>query len=424
MRTYPIPFNEEARLRAVFGVPGLTEENEVLFDTICEATRRLLDCPIAHISVVEDDTQWYKSVVGIALERMPKDTSFCTHTIMSDAPMIVPDLSKDPRFVEHPMVAKGGPEARYYAGVPLILSSGHRFGSLCALDLKPHEHPTETQIALLEDLGRIVIAALERAPVAPPANQEDMAAKTTFLTLVGHELRTPLTILFGSLKLLEAKAEGAANPVLVRSARRSVEHLTALVETILAYSNASNGELRLRERGCDLGDILRNVCGLQFPQTGAGDKSITFEGENPFGQLHIDGDQIELALTALVLNSVLHGGAEITLGARRDAEGHIEITVTDSGSFDSHVELAELYKPFVVGGEIDTRGSGGGLGLGLPLTRKLIELHGGEFEVQAQSDCTRAVIRLPKWRGTEAALTPALAAIGTAGSEQAVIDPL
>ena len=129
MRTYPIPFNEEARLRAVFDIPGLTAQNEALFDTICEAARTLLDCPIAHISVVEEDSQWYKSVVGMHLDPMPKDTGFCAHTIMSDAPMIVPDLSKDARFERHPMVAKGGPEARYYAGVPLILSSGHRFGS-------------------------------------------------------------------------------------------------------------------------------------------------------------------------------------------------------------------------------------------------------------------------------------------------------
>ena len=82
LRTYPIPFNEEARLRAVFSVAGLREENTGVFDAICEATRTLLDCPIAHISVVEDDTQWYKSVVGIELGRMPKDNSFCAHTIM------------------------------------------------------------------------------------------------------------------------------------------------------------------------------------------------------------------------------------------------------------------------------------------------------------------------------------------------------
>jgi len=411
MRTYPIPFNEEARLRAVFDVPGLTAENEALFDTICEATRRLLDCPIAHISVVEEDSQWYKSVVGIALDPMPKNTGFCSHTIMSDAPMIVPDLSKDPRFERHPMVAEGGPQARYYCGVPLILSSGHRFGSLCALDLKPHEHPTEKQIALLQDLGRMVIAALERRQPDAPAQVPDASAESTFLTLVGHELRTPLTVLFGSLKLLEVNAEGRANPLLIRSARRSVEHLSALIETIISYSNVSAGELRLNERKCSLSDLLQSVSALQFPTSNTVAKTITLRDGLPLNDMHIDGDQIELAVTALVLNSVLHGGNQIALEAARDAAGNVEISVIDNGTFEDHVDLAELYKPFVVGGAMQHRGTNGGLGLGLPLTRKLIEMHGGEFEVHAEATQSRAVIRLPAWRcnisGIEAAYVDA-----------------
>ena len=398
MRTYPIPFNEEARLRAVFDVPGLTAENEALFDTICEATRRLLDCPIAHISVVEADTQWYKSVVGYPLGPMPKDTGFCSHTIMSDAPLVVPDLSKDPRFARHPMVAEGGPEARYYCGVPLILSSGHRFGSLCALDLQPHEAPSEKQIALLEDMGRMVVAALERCQPDASEQKADNSAEATFLTLVGHELRTPLTVLFGSLRMLEAKAEQGVNPLLIRSARRSVDHLSALIETIISYSNVSTGELRLNERKCNLSDLLQSVSALHFATTDATAKTITLRDSLPLEEMHIDGDQIELAVTALVLNSVLHGGSEIALETFKDAEGNIEISIIDNGSFDGHVDLAELYKPFVVGGMMEHRSTKGGLGLGLPLTRKLIEMHGGDFEVHVEAGQSRAVIRLPAWR--------------------------
>lgn len=73
MITHPIPFNEESRVQATLNVPGLTRENEVLFDTLCSAAASLLGCPISHISVVEESTQWYKSVVGIALDEMPKN---------------------------------------------------------------------------------------------------------------------------------------------------------------------------------------------------------------------------------------------------------------------------------------------------------------------------------------------------------------
>jgi len=398
MRTYPIPFNEEARLRSLFAVPGLTEENDAVFEAICEAARKLLDCPIAHISVVEDDTQWYKAVVGIELHRMPKDNSFCAHTIMSNEPLVVPDLSKDPRFKRHPMVVKGGPEARYYAGVPLVLSSGHRFGSLCGLDLVPHDAPSDQQMAILADLGRAVVAALEGVPPKPAVKTEDESAKTTFITLIGHELRTPLTILRGSLQLLEATAESGVNPKLMRAAGKAVEHLMNLVEAVIAFSDASTGELRLNENRCELGDLFAEIAYLHLPGADGVLKSITLEEGSLTQQVFLDPNQIKVALNALALNAINHGGQDITVGAGQDAQGNIELWVADSGNLGEHVELAKLYEPFVVGGDIKHRDTRGGLGLGLPLTRKLVELHGGDFEVRSDPNCTTAIIRLPVWR--------------------------
>lgn len=398
MRTYPIPFNEEARLRAVFSVPGLGEENVPVFDAICEATRKLLNCPIAHISVVEDDTQWYKSVVGIELGRMPKNNSFCAHTIMSGEPMVVPDLSADPRFKTHPMVVEGGPGARFYAGVPLVLSSGQRFGSLCGLDLVPHEAPSDHQMAILEDLGRAVVAALEGVPSTPVDQSEDEVTKSTFITLVGHELRTPLTILFGSIQLLEATSENGANKSLLTSLRKSAKHLIGLVETIITYSDASTGELRLNEQVSDLGDLLKETAGLSLPGADGVLKSIAVANNSLTVPIYIDPDQLKLALNALALNSINHGGQTITVGSRLDASGNVELLITDDGKLDDSLELSELYKPFVVGGDIKNRDTRGGLGLGLPLTRKLVELHGGEFEVIEAENQTSAVIRLPAWR--------------------------
>ncbi|MBS1303393.1 GAF domain-containing sensor histidine kinase [Loktanella sp. SALINAS62] len=398
MRTYPIPFNEEARLRSLLAVPGLTEGNQAVFEAICEATRKLLDCPIAHISIVEDDTQWYKSVVGIDLERMPKENSFCTYTIMSDAPLVVPDLSKDPRFKRHSMVAEGGPGARYYAGVPLVLSSGHRLGSLCALDLVAHEKPSDQQMAVLAELGKAVVAAFEATPPKPVEKTEDEAVKAGFIALIGHELRTPLTILFGSLRLLEASGGGGTNEKLISSARKSVEHLKSLIETIIVFSDATTGELQLNEQSSELDALLQEMADLRLPGADGELKSITVDKASMPQSALIDSDQIRLALNALVLNAINHGGQEITLNAFRDLEGNLEIQVSDDGNLGDHVELEKLYEPFVVGGSFNHKDTRGGLGLGLPLTRKLVELHGGDFEVRADPDRTTAIIRLPAWR--------------------------
>lgn len=403
MRNHPIPFNEDARVAALRAVPGLSRRDEPVLDAICDAARRLLGCPIALVTVVEESCQWFKSTVGIALDDMPKEHSFCTHTIMSDDPFVVPDLSRDARFADHPMVAEGGPQARFYAGVPLVLSSGYRFGSLCALDLAPHEMPSEKEIALLQDLGRAVVAAVERQPEPETPEGDNLApGAETFITLIGHELRTPLTVMLGTLKMVEPRIADPVNHKFIASARRAAEHLAKLIESILAFSNAATGELRLDETRADLGAILSEVSEMSVLGTGGQGRSLVLAEDQVDAPVLVDVAQVKLALTALALNAVYHGGRDMRLRSGRDAAGNVEIRVEDNGTLGSHVDLDQLYRPFVVGGDIEHRGTGGGLGLGLPLTRKLIELHGGEFEIQTRPGETAAVIRLPRWRAEPA----------------------
>ncbi|QFT64447.1 GAF domain-containing protein [Roseivivax sp. THAF30] len=397
MRNYPIPFNETERLAALAEVAGLRDDNSALFDHLSDMVRQLFDCPIGHISVVEDEGQWYKSVVGMELGPMPKEHSFCVHTIMSDDVLVVPDLSKDPRFADHPMVAEGGPGARFYAGVPLVLNSGYRIGSICALDVTPHEAPTPQQLDLLRTLGKTVVAALEKAP-AEGASDAPPSGPSTFIDLVGHELRTPITVMLGGLRLIEATGAASAASALAKSARRSAEHLDQLVETIIRYSNAATHELLLHEQTAGLKALLEEVVDIHRPSAEDAEKSLVLDQDVPDIDLQIDTDQIKLALTALLLNAHVHGGRYMTVRAAFDADGHLEIVVTDDGKLDDKLDLQELYKPFVVGSRLPQRGTQGGLGLGLPLTRKLVELHGGEFEVRPLAHATEAVIRLPKWR--------------------------
>lgn len=397
MRTYPIPFNEEARVAAVQNVPGLTRDNQEVFDSLCYATAALLDCPIAHISVIEEDMQWYKSVIGIELADMPKCNSFCTHTIMSEAPMVVTDLSLDPKFKEHPMVREGGPQARFYAGVPLVLSSGYRFGSLCALDVVPHDMPDDKTLKVLEHLGKSVVAALEKAPAEPAAEESDQG-HATFLTLVGHELRTPLTIVNGGLRLLENKLEDNLTKRLARSSINSTDHLAKLVESILKFSNMATGELQLNEQAIDLSNLLQEIGEAHAPTIADGGKTLrSFEPQMTETVL-LDPEHMNICVASLLLNSFLHGGNVIDLSCKLDPNGDIEIMVTDDGNIDENLDLAELYRPFIVGGNVEQRDTKGGLGLGLPMTRKLVELHGGEFEVRANPSNTEACIRLPRWR--------------------------
>lgn len=132
----PIGANEPARLDALFALDILDSEPEPEFDTITRLAVRLFDVPIALVSLVSHDRQWFKSRVGLDATETPCEVSFCGHAILSAEPMVVPDAHLDPRFRYNPLVL-GAPFVRFYAGAPLMLRSGHAVGTLCLIDTRP-----------------------------------------------------------------------------------------------------------------------------------------------------------------------------------------------------------------------------------------------------------------------------------------------
>lgn len=402
MKSYPLPFNEPGRMSEVNRLSSLNVGEEPILNQVVEIVRKSLKVPSALVSIVDDDRQWFAARDGFPLAQTTKDYSICAHTILEPEPLIICDTHADPRFRDHPVVVNE-PKIRFYAGAPIVLSSGFRIGSLCALDYVARDHPTTEAIETLEGLAQLTAQVLEEIGLSQPDTQPSPvdtgdAAKSAFLALIGHELRTPLTILFGSLKLVEATTKNQPGNSLVTSARKSAKHLMGLIETIISYSDLSTGDLRLNQTVCDLGALLKEAAGLTLPGADGTLRTITLSEDLLSAPVYIDREQILLALDALLLNAINHGGSDITLGSRQDEAGNIEIFVTDDGHVDDSVELARLYEPFVVGGGIDNRGTRGGLGLGLPLTMKLVELHGGELEVIARDQQTHAIIRLPAWR--------------------------
>ncbi len=147
-----------------------------------------------------------------------------------------------------------------------------------------------------------------------------------------------------------------------------------------------------------MGEIVANVADLSIPGEDGSIKSIALCDDTVPLSAYIDRDQIELALNNLAINAFRHGGDDIKVGCFRDQAGNIELQITDDGELDEKIANRARHQPFVVGGNIRNRDTRGGLGLGLPLTSKIVELHGGEFSLDAFPDGTKAVIRLPAWR--------------------------
>ena len=402
MRSYPVPFNEPLRLAAVKSISQFRHAENPLLKEIAEMVRRELKVPSALVSIVDEDVQWFAARQGFPVCETSRDYSMCAHVILKPETLIVCDTLADPKFRDHPVVVNA-PYIRFYAGVPIVSASGQRLGSLCALDYEARERPSDAAIATLEGLARVAARALdviEASPEAKPADHasEDRAAKSTFVSLIGHELRTPLTTTFGSLQILDMMLQDSPSQSLVRTARRSTEHLMNVVETVVKFTDAATGELQLNESLCDLGEMVADIAEIKHAGQDGAVKSIQLCDGSRDRVVFADAAQIRVALNALANNALQHGGTEISVGCGQDASGNVELWVSDNGRLEDGAVVAALHKPFVIGGDIDNRGTGGGLGLGLPLTRRLAELHGGELVVDASPDGTTAIIRLPRWR--------------------------
>lgn len=148
------PPDESLRLEALRDLDILDTPPEQEFDRITKLLARSLHVPITLVSLVDENRQWFKSKVGLDVQETHRDHAFCAHAILQESPLIVPDAQLDPRFSANILVT-GAPNIRFYAGAPIRSSSGHKLGTLCAIDSKPHQISQE-DIETLCDLADLV----------------------------------------------------------------------------------------------------------------------------------------------------------------------------------------------------------------------------------------------------------------------------
>lgn len=155
----PLPPDESARLQALrdYKISGTPAESE--FDDIAELSAQICATPIALITLVDEDRQWFKSKVGMNHESTPRDVAFCAHALLSPDILQIPDALADARFADNPLVT-GELGIRFYAGAPLITPEGHRLGTLCVIDRVPRRL-TAKQAQALQVLSRHVMTQLQ-----------------------------------------------------------------------------------------------------------------------------------------------------------------------------------------------------------------------------------------------------------------------
>jgi PAS domain S-box-containing protein len=178
-----LPGNETLRLARLHALGVLDTHAESLFDQITRMAADLCHMPIALVSLIDAERQWFKSNIGLpGVAETPRHIAFCAHAILGDALMEVEDAQLDARFADNPLVTQA-PSIRFYAGAPIEMPGGERLGTLCVIDREPRRlNPSQRQA--LQGLGRMVATALLERETRLRLTKELAASESSYRTIV------------------------------------------------------------------------------------------------------------------------------------------------------------------------------------------------------------------------------------------------
>ncbi len=414
MKSAPIPSNEMERLQSLLTYQILDTSPEIQYDDLTLLASEICNVPIALVSLIDSERQWFKSKQGLNAPQTPRGISFCGHAILQNDVFVIPDSSKDERFVDNPLAVEA-PHVRFYAGAPLVNSEGYSMGTLCVIDSQPREL-NPSQLKSLKALARQVVSQMElrksnltlQSKLAELqnlsiqlANNQELLVHASKMTALGemasgiaHEINNPLTI-------IEAKARKILR--LIRDNQFSSIQGNESLEKILTTSgriakiirglrtfsrNAENDPFALAEIKTLIEDILP-LCLERFKLNGI--KLVV--GPIPELSFECRITQIEQVLLNLLNNA--HDAVEdledkwiqVDFLVTQDS---LQVSVIDSGLGILSEIAQKLMQPFFTTKEI-----GKGTGLGLSISKGIIEGHHGRLWYDSSRKNTCFVIALP-----------------------------
>lgn len=381
------------RLRQLRATGLLDAPTEEAFDRLTRLAGKLLRAPLSTVTLVDDDRQFYMSCTGFpeplaTLRETPLEFSFCRHTVVLGKPLIIPDVRDHPLVGDNPAIGEFGVTA--YAGIPLLSADGHALGTLCVMDFEIRNW-TADEVSSLTDLAAAVSTEIElRMDIQERVRvegelQHALRLRDEVLGVVSHDLRNPVhTVTLTSGMLLELLGPGAEQAVTrqhLEIIRRAARQMDTLIRDLLDAASIGSGRLsvQLERQDADTlleaaADVLRPIieeAGLQL------DVAVVPGG----AAVLADPDRIVQLLSNLVGNAVrfTEPGGTIRIGAE-PARGGVEFSVGDSGAGIPEDELTHIFERFWRAERADH----GGAGLGLAISKGIVEAHNGELRVESR----------------------------------------
>lgn len=399
------PDDEEERLAALDSYAVLDTEPDPELDQLVHLARRITSRPIALVSLVDRDRQWFKARAGLEATETPREVAFCAHAILQDGVFEVADARRDPRFHDNPLVRSGLVAA--YAGVPLTNPDGHNLGTLCVIDHRPSLLTAE-QRATLEVLARQVVAQLELGRSARLARErfEELALRSDELQQLAyrtsHDLRAPVLQIEALARLILADLDAEELDEVRSNCRTIVQTCRGTKYLVDAISELARAGAPQQSTEEDLEQVTRRIVAEQVAAADGPGLDVRIEVP-PRRRMRLEFARIEEILRALISNAIRfrdpkrpRPGVHI---AWSEEGSRLRLVVRDNGRGipDAHPERAfeafRRYHPEVLDGA----------GLGLFLLQKHVLALGGRVAVTSSPAGTVFTVDLPSRRSLEMA---------------------
>jgi signal transduction histidine kinase len=382
----PIPEEtEQARLKTLKQYQNINTDLEVPFEDIAELAAEACDMPIALITFIGENTQWYLAKYGTDQQEAPRQESFCNHVIVSPyKTLIVNDLNLDSRFSSHPLVVNG-PKFKFYAGVPLTTPEGYAIGTLCIKDFKSREL-SKVQIKMLKIFANQIITQLELSrkvfQLEKTHEQLETANKelSRFAYVVAHDIRSPLKNIDQLTVLLEEENRGRISEESIKMLgfiRKRSQDLNNLVSGILEYS--LSGKNSIQKENIQLEEFIQKVIGFSGVPSSC-KISINLEIDS----WYTDATLLHQILQNLISNAVKYNDKPqgiIEIRVKKNHEKFIELTVSDNGPGIPEAIREKVFEPFYSHHTTDRFGKKGN-GIGLATVKNLVERMGGRITLR------------------------------------------
>ena len=382
------PKNERLRLRAVRQMGLLDSLPQETYDNITTLAQEICDYPVALLTILEEEKQWFKSKKGFDLNETDRDISFCGHAILEPKELFeVEDATKDPRFKQNPLVTFEDLRVRSYAGIPILNKDGYPLGTLCVLSKKPKKlnmHQRKSLIALgkqVEILYEYHMRNTELESIRAELAENNKILEE-FANNISHDLKMPLANIILTSDIVKAKYSSALDEkgldyldYIKNSGLKLSEYITSLLEY---YSE--NEEKIKKVEDFFLNDLIEDIIDLLKIQA-------KVNIEVPEDNIEITGNRAAIGqvLMNLISNSIRHNlkdeiNIEITC---EEKDGYYYFGVQDNGEGIPEKDLKNIFELFTVI-KIKNAKSSEGHGIGLSTVKKLIRKMEGDIQVKSK----------------------------------------